>query len=106
MILYIDNSEFGKVFFTIVDYRRITNKKIFSIKPSENHKTLELLEKFLKQSKIQNPKSRINRLVVCKGPGSFTGIRVGLSLAQALSLAWKIPLRVLSKPDFVKTLQQ
>lgn len=36
--------------------------------------------------------SSIDRLAVTTGPGSFTGIRVGLSAARALSLALKRPL--------------
>lgn len=37
-------------------------------------------------------KGRADMIAVNAGPGSFTGIRVGLAAARALSLAWQVPL--------------
>ena len=35
---------------------------------------------------------RLDRVAVTVGPGSFTGIRVGLAAARAIGLAWNIPV--------------
>ncbi|WP_066554041.1 tRNA (adenosine(37)-N6)-threonylcarbamoyltransferase complex dimerization subunit type 1 TsaB [Croceicoccus bisphenolivorans] len=37
-------------------------------------------------------KGRADRIAVALGPGSFTGIRVGLAAAKALGVAWHAPL--------------
>jgi len=37
--------------------------------------------------------TRVDALVVNVGPGSFTGIRIGLAFAKGLSLGWGLPLK-------------
>jgi N6-L-threonylcarbamoyladenine synthase len=42
------------------------------------------------------PLSRVDRIAVCAGPGSFTGLRVGLAAVWGLSRARNIPVETVS----------
>lgn len=44
------------------------------------------------------------RVVVSRGPGSFTGIRVGLATGRALALGWQRPVRTVTAFDCVYAL--
>jgi tRNA threonylcarbamoyladenosine biosynthesis protein TsaB len=49
-----------------------------------------LTEEFLKEQNLKI--ADLDRLAICTGPGSFTGLRVGLSFARGLALASQKPL--------------
>lgn len=51
---------------------------------------LVMIDKILKKHKIE-PKD-LSEIQVNVGPGSYTGLRVGLAIANALSFALKIPV--------------
>lgn len=51
---------------------------------------LPLIDKILKSNNI-TPKN-VTGIKVNRGPGSFTGIRVGIAIANALGFALKIPV--------------
>ena len=62
----------------------------------QNHTTelIPNIDKVLKQNKITI--ENIKAILVAKGPGSFNGLRVGLSTAKGLALALNAPLIAIS----------
>jgi len=49
-----------------------------------------MVQDLLKSS--DTPVKKLSKISVCSGPGSFTGLRVGLSFAKGLALPWGIPV--------------
>jgi tRNA threonylcarbamoyladenosine biosynthesis protein TsaB len=51
---------------------------------------LPMIERVCEQAQV--PMSQLQRLAVTHGPGTFTGVRVGLSAMRGLALALNVPL--------------
>ena len=77
----VNLSEKGKV---------IENREISSEKYVHGEKLHLLIQEIFKSSKISIQK--LNAVAVSSGPGSFTGLRIGVSAAKGLSFALNIPL--------------
>jgi tRNA threonylcarbamoyladenosine biosynthesis protein TsaB len=69
---------------TIIDKKIIINAKSTSVE------TMPTIINLLTDNKL-NIKD-VNRIAVDKGPGSFTGIRIGVTLAKVISYSLNIPI--------------
>ena len=56
--------------------------------------TVDFIDKCLKDAKLLP--SDINRIMVVKGPGSFTGVRIGVTIAKVYAYLKNIPIVVVS----------
>lgn len=85
MILYIDTSDNKKTIVVLGD-----NKKEIPSGKTKSQQTLPLIEKLLKETgtKLED----VSEIAINEGPGSFTGLRVGCAIANALGWALKKPV--------------
>jgi len=98
MILYIDTSDFKKATFAIKGVKLVSS--VYEIDSHKSHETLGFLENFLKSHKLKL--SYLKSIIVNKGPGSYTGVRVGVTLAQAIGFALGIPIKAVPDPQMKK----
>ena len=76
------------------------DEKYFSskiiLKHSHSEKLFEVVENVIKQASIS--KNDIKAIAVSAGPGSFTGLRIGMAAAKGMAQALQIP--IISVPTF------
>lgn len=88
-ILKIDTSNNKKISIGL----EVDGKKSEIVQDSmvlRSEAALPVIEKLLKKNNLAI--NQIDEIRVNKGPGSFTGLRVGVSISNALSFLLKIPV--------------
>lgn len=50
---------------------------------------------------LDNNVRNINDLIVINGPGSFTGVRIGVTIAKTMAYCLKVPIRVVSSLEVI-----
>ena len=100
MILFLDAVSPLPVFSVIEENNVIRSIQILS----NNSKKISdciIPAYFSLQNQLQ-VNDKIEKLIVCTGPGSFTALRVGIAFMYGLSIAKKIPLIGISCADLLK----
>lgn len=92
MILFIDTHT------ELITIALKTDKKLYiKTKDSEySHSiyTMPLIEEIFKDNNLNI--RELKKIIVINGPGSFTGIRIGLSIAKTIAYALKIKINTIS----------
>ena len=91
-ILILDTADNKKISVGL----KINNRKHILTQKIMSNKTqivLPMIDKILKEHKVGL--GEIQEIDVNVGPGSFTGIRVGMAIANSLSFTLKIPVKTI-----------
>ncbi len=104
MLLFIDTSDLHQMTFALIPNNGNIVRQEFTIAYNESDQTLGILDRFLKQNKLSS--NDISKIIACSGPGSFTGTRVGITIAQAFGFAKKIPVYAIPKSKIPADLQK
>ena len=96
MILYIDTSS-SYLYTGIVENGKI----VVEIKKEYNHELSrtalpEIVSMF--ENNAIEPKE-ITKIIVVNGPGSFTGIRIGITIAKVYAWSLKVPITTITSLD-------
>lgn len=89
MILHIDTKDQKVIKVGISEQGKVI-REISEENEYGSQMLLPLIEKLLKSQKLEF--KDLKRIEVEKGPGSFTGLRVGVSVANALGFALGVPV--------------
>jgi tRNA threonylcarbamoyladenosine biosynthesis protein TsaB len=91
--LLIDTS-FTQLAIGIADDKEVIYKVQYPALQKQSELATVEINKALKQLDIDP--SEIKRIIVTKGPGSYTGVRIGLTIAKVMSFVNKTPVCAIS----------
>lgn len=94
MYTLLIDTHFTKV--KLVLYKDNNVDKLIIEESNQSHSiiTMPLIEKLLQDANIDV--KDINQIVVVNGPGSFTGVRIGVTIAKTIGYCLNIPIKVIS----------
>lgn len=92
-VLAIDTSNLP-LGIALIDGDQVIGEYITNLKKNHSVRVMPAIETLLKDCDMV-PKD-LNKIVVAKGPGSYTGVRIGVTIAKTLAWTLNIPLAAVS----------
>lgn len=75
----------------IVRDEKLLGSVVLGVEEGHSENLLPALKRLMARLKLK--RGDVQGIAVAIGPGSFTGLRIGLAAAKALAYAWDVPLR-------------
>lgn len=92
MFLFIDTSQKEEMIIALVKLNaEVLDKMVFKVKQNHSEKLLPAIEKILRKNQLRL--KGLQGIGVVRGPGSFTGVRVGVACANTFGFSLNIPVK-------------
>ncbi|WP_147536246.1 tRNA (adenosine(37)-N6)-threonylcarbamoyltransferase complex dimerization subunit type 1 TsaB [Bacillus marasmi] len=88
-VLAIDTSNYV-LGISIIDEEKVLGEYVTNVKINHSVRVMPAIEKLMKDCEITP--ADLTKIVVAKGPGSYTGVRIGVTIAKTLAWSLNIPL--------------
>ncbi|MGG0738658.1 tRNA (adenosine(37)-N6)-threonylcarbamoyltransferase complex dimerization subunit type 1 TsaB [Niallia taxi] len=88
-ILAIDTSNLV-LGIAIIDQDKVIGEYITNLKKNHSVRAMPAIEMLMKECDVSP--TDLTKIVVAKGPGSYTGVRIGVTIAKTLAWTLNIPL--------------
>jgi tRNA threonylcarbamoyladenosine biosynthesis protein TsaB len=88
-ILAIDTSNYV-LGISILDEEKVVGEYITNLKKNHSVRAMPAIEYVMRECEIAP--ADLTKIVVAKGPGSYTGVRIGVTIAKSLAWSLQIPL--------------
>lgn len=95
--LFIDTTS-NLINVTLNNNGKFTSVNQVSIMNHSNY-VINIIEKLLKDNDLEI--KLVNKLIVCNGPGSFTGIRIGVMIAKTIAYCLDIDITTISSLEIL-----
>ena len=93
MILYLDTSS-SYLYSALFNDDKIIDSLNLNLSKDLSSKALSLINEMLKKNNVFF--NDLKKIIVVNGPGSFTGVRVGLTISKVLAWSLDIPIITIS----------
>ncbi len=88
-VLAIDTSNYP-LGIALIDNQQVIGEYITNIKKNHSIRVMPAIENLCRECEVKP--ADLEKIVVAEGPGSYTGVRIGVTIAKTLAWTLQIPL--------------
>ncbi|GLY12441.1 tRNA (adenosine(37)-N6)-threonylcarbamoyltransferase complex dimerization subunit type 1 TsaB [Pseudobacillus badius] len=88
-VLAIDTSTYT-LGISLLDGEQVIGEYITNLKKNHSLRVMPAIDTLMKECEVKP--ADLDKIVVAKGPGSYTGVRIGVTIAKTLAWSLNIPL--------------
>jgi tRNA threonylcarbamoyladenosine biosynthesis protein TsaB len=97
-ILAIDTSNYP-LGVALIEENQVLGEYITNLKKNHSVRIMPAIQTLMKD--CERVPAQLTKIIVAKGPGSYTGVRIGVSIAKTMAWSLKIPLVGISSLEII-----